>query len=188
MTREESLALHNPFVKNGIFRPPFSIDCRTTTASTFLLTGREAIHLEHPTMEWIETAAAHTKLRALALTSPVVAHLAPLSDLRLYNLTVFRGNRIQDWSAAGAIPSLKRLSIHFTTSLTDLSVMEPLRRLEVLTLGGDLYRTMKPKSLLPLTKLRRLRVLVLELIRSKGLDFSALRALPRLERLVHPGA
>ena len=188
MTREESLALHNPFVVDGIFRPRFTIDCRATDPDTSLFAGHATIHLEHPTLNWLESVAAHTKLRALALSVPRVANLSPLSGLRLYNLTVHSGNRIQDWSAMGTMRFLKRVSIHCTTSLTDLSVLQDLSRLEVLTLGGDLYRTMKPKSLLPLTKLRRLRVLVLEFIRLKGLDFSALPSLPQLERLVYPGA
>ena len=188
MTREESLALHNPFTVDGIFRPRVSIDCRATEANGSLLSGYEAICLQHAASEWIEMISTSKRLRALALRAPMVKNLSALTGLRLYNLTVHGGNRIRDWSAIAAMRTLRRVSIHDTTTLTDLGCLAELDRLEVVTLGGGLYRTLKLKSLSPLLRLRRMRVLVLEFVSRIGLDFAVLRSLPRIERLVYPGA
>lgn len=181
MTQEEALALHDPFIVNGIYQPSFKIDCRKVKLSTLSLSRQNMVYLDRANQAWLDVLSGCKGLKALALKYPSAANLSALSKLKLRYLRIDGGNRIKDWSGISELNGLKGLSINNTTTIRDIGFLEPLTSLEKLYLSGGLYRDLRLNSLAPIEKLRRLRALSISFLAKKGLDLSPVATLPRLE-------
>src|SRR5882672_7215183 len=115
MTREQAVALHNPFP----FGARYEIFCNSQLPDIRLLHGREGVWLVHPNQQWIDLVAQAPTIKAVWVDKPRVRKLdlSPLSELGLYNFSTSYPSHIRDWSFLSKIPSLKRVVLHNTLSL-----------------------------------------------------------------------
>jgi hypothetical protein len=185
MIWSEANALHNPFLRGGSFRTDLQIDCTKSEPDELHLSG-SAIVLVFPNQAWIEAASSSSTIRALFLDRPKTKDLSPLANLPLFNLTVSYPSHVKDWGFLERFPSLLRLSLHNTLSITSLESVGKLRGLEVFQLSGGYSKCLRLPSLVPLACCENLRVIDLANVRCADPSLRPLLSLSALRRFDCP--
>ena len=185
MTWNEANALHNPFIRDGLFTAEVSIDCSAQRPDLSLLNGHE-ISLWRPKQDWIDLLKDASHVRALFIAQPRARSLHAVASLNLFNLSLSYPSFVKDWSFLTGMQSLIRLALHNTLSMHDLEPVRTLSGLEVLQVSGGMSKNLQLPSLEPLAELKRLRVISLASVRFEDWSLFPLFGLPALERFDSP--
>ena len=185
MTHREANTLHNPFLRNGVFKAKLWIDCKSCKPDPSLLTHSE-VALGFPNQAWIDMLGDAQHLRAIDIKAPRARDLHPLAKLDLFHLTLSYPSFVKDWSFLRSMSSLLRLALDNTLSLQDLKPVQRLSRLEVIRLSGGFSKTLRLPSLAPLAHLENLRAVLLASLRFEDWSLFPLFGLPDLKRFDSP--
>jgi hypothetical protein len=155
-----AMALHNPFERrDGHLRKAIRpINCVSDAPNRHLIGRKKAVLLHNATDEWLDLISHSGEIIAIRFWKPKFTDLSPIRQMELVHLSLSHGNRINDWSPIGEITSLRHLRV-FWTFRFDIELVRHLRNLELLSLGGDVYRPLFVESCESMTALNRLRVL-----------------------------